>query len=50
MEISKTNFAELKTLSLSIFTIKAVNNDICSIEQLQFVDIPLLKEINLRKS
>ncbi len=50
MDISKTNFTNLKIIDLSNFMIKTVNNNIESIEQLQFINMPLLEELYLGKT
>ncbi len=49
MDISRTNFTNLKIIDLSKLMIKTVNNNIESIEQLQFMDMPLLEELHLGK-
>lgn len=50
MDISKTNFINLKIIDLSNFMIKTVKNNIESIEQLQFMNMPLLEELHLGKT
>ena len=49
MDISKTNFINLKIIDLSNFMINTVNNEIESIEQLQFMNMPLFEELYLGK-
>jgi hypothetical protein len=49
-DISKTNFLQLKHLNLSNIMIKIVQNQISSIEQLQFVNMPVLEWLYLCKT
>jgi hypothetical protein len=48
--ISQTNYMNLQTLLLRKFLIKAGGNKIFSIEQLQFMNMPLLRELDLCKT
>ncbi len=50
MDISQPDFLKLQTLYLGIIMIKTDRNKISSIEQLQFLNIPKLEEINLSKN
>jgi hypothetical protein len=50
MDISKTNFLQLKHLELSNIMIKILENQISSIEQLQFVNMPVLEWLDLCKN
>ncbi len=47
MDISRPNFYELSYLSLGIFMFKAGGNNIMSIEQLQFIEMPFLESLVL---
>ena len=48
--ISQTNYTNLQTLLLRSFLIKAGGNKISSIELLQFINMPLLTELDLCKT
>lgn len=48
--ISQTNYMNLQTLLLRSFLIKAGGNKISSIELLQFINMPLLTELDLCKT
>ena len=50
MYISKTSFLQLKHLYLSRIMIKRAENQISSMEQLQFVNMPVLEWLNLCKN
>ena len=49
-EISHTHFMNLRGLNLGKFMIKTGGNNIESIEQLQFMNMPLLEELSLCKA
>lgn len=49
MEISQTNFKNLSTIQLSKLMIKTERNKIVSIEQLQFMNMPVLSHLWLGK-
>jgi hypothetical protein len=50
MDVSKTNFMVLKELYLGNLMNKAGQNNINSIEQLSFINMPLLEKLILRKN
>ncbi len=47
MDISRPNFYALSHLGLGIFMLKTAKNNISSIEQLQFIEMPFLHALFL---